>query len=188
MTRDTNVQNLDIYIPLSRMSVAATRPQFWQSVRRATDRFFGSLPLPHIHPDIISALGVLTAVGVFFMLKEQAPGYSRIFTLVIAWILLLVHLLLDGADGAIARRFHFRKNPAQARRGELIDLTADRLSEGIIFLAPGLFFPWFIFFLMNSVCAFFQFKTHRALVQPLRIVFFIALSITLVIALSTFHD
>lgn len=171
------------------MSVAASRPQFWQFVRKATDRFFSALPLPRIHPDIISTLGVLTALGVFFMLKESAaPGYSRVFTTAVAWVLLLVHLLLDGADGAIARRFHFRKDSAQARRGELIDLTADRLSEGIIFFAPGLFFPWFIFFLLNTVCAIAQYRTHRALVQPLRIVFFIALSTTLVITLSTFHD
>lgn len=171
------------------MSVATTRPQFWQSVRKATDRFFAALPLPRIHPDIISALGVLTALGVFFMLKESAvPGYSRVFTTVAALVLLFIHLLLDGADGAIARRFHFRKNASQVRYGELVDLTADRLSEGIIFLAPGLFFPWFIFFLMNLICAIVQFRTHRALVQPLRVVFFIALSITTAIMLSTFHD
>lgn len=153
------------------MTVASTRPGFWKAVRRGTDQIFAVLPLPRIHPDWISALSILTSVLVLLYL-QRGMAWA-------AWGALLVTVLLDGMDGAVARRFHFRKNTAEARRGSLIDLIADRISEGVIFLAPGLFFPWFIFFLLNCVVGTAQAIWHRALVQPLRLAFFIALTLKL---------
>lgn len=150
------------------MSVESTRPRFWQKLRQTTDRWILLLPLPRVHPDVLSIISLMFAGGVLYELLLHHTF--------LAWVFLALNLFLDGLDGAVARKFSFRTTEAQRRSGELIDLLVDRLSEGMIFLAPQLFVPWFWLFLVNSALAVVQYRSKRALVQPLRLAVFVLLT------------
>ncbi|MGF1449262.1 MAG: CDP-alcohol phosphatidyltransferase family protein [Opitutales bacterium] len=73
----------------------------------------------------------LTLAGLFAAMLTVATLWAGFWTLAL-W-LLLMHGVLDALDGAVARR-----RRCQSPRGERLDRTADRLSEGLILAAVAL--------------------------------------------------
>ncbi|MFH1598461.1 MAG: CDP-alcohol phosphatidyltransferase family protein [Patescibacteria group bacterium] len=123
--------------------------------RRATDVFYKKLPIPKVHPDIISFLSLITTVLFLIVLKYSKPW---------ALFLIFLTLFLDGLDGFIARKFNLK-----SKHGYWVDLFTDRLSEGIMFF-PFLN-PWFYLFLVNTIIAFLGIPAKKHLVLPLRFIF-----------------
>lgn len=131
------------------------------------------MPLPSINPDIVSVVSLLVA-----FLFVVAVSMQLWF---VSWIFLVVHLFLDGLDGAIARKFQVRKTPSQQQHGAVVDIIVDRASEGILFIIPPFFLPWFPLFLVNVLLTMLTFQKRRALIFPLRFAFFIVFTIQLLV-------
>lgn len=153
------------------MSIESTRPHFWRSPRRRIDGWYDRLPLPAVNPDLIS-LGSLVLAVMFLI----SLWYGQT---TLAWIVLLIHLFFDGLDGAVARRHGTRKTSAEHNHGLFVDLTVDRIAEGLLFLWPAFQLPWLPLFFVNVVLAVLSFIFRRALVQPLRFVFFLVFTFNL---------
>jgi phosphatidylglycerophosphate synthase len=151
----------------------ATRPPVWRRLRGASERLFDSYPLPNINPDLISTIGLCIA---FLFVVAVSEGMTFV-----AWIFVLFHLLLDGLDGAIARRYRIRKTHAAKRHGQFVDIVFDRAAEGILFILPPFFIPWFPLFLLNIVLAILTIRWQRALILPLRHAFFVVYTISLLL-------
>ena len=124
-----------------------------------------------MNPDIISAFSLVVA-----FLFVAAVSVDEQF---IAWLFLLVHFSLDGLDGAIAKRFALRRTAKERKHGEFVDIAVDRAAEGILFIIPPFFLPWFPLFLVNIVLAILTLRTRRAFILPLRFLFFIVFTISL---------
>lgn len=78
-----------------------------------------SAPAARIPPDAVSAAGVLTAAGAAIApVRPIGPG------------LVLATAVLDGLDGAIARR-----RGRISRHGAFVDTTADRIADALFLLA-----------------------------------------------------
>ncbi len=153
------------------MSIESTRPVLWQKIRHVTDTGFLALPLPKVNPDAVS-LGSVVAAVAFIVALSLGLAW-------IAWGILLAHLLLDGADGAIAKRYRFRRSKADRRHGQSVDLVADRASEFLLFLWPAFVWPWLPLALLNIGLAFLSVRYQRALVLPIRQAFVIVFTISL---------
>ena len=130
------------------------------------------MKVPATHPR--RALGVLSLLGAFLFVV--AVSQERGF---VAWGFLLVHLFLDGLDGAVARRYHRRTSGRERAHGQLVDVLSDRASEGILFVIPPFFWPWFPLFLVNILLGFLTLKYQRALIFPLRHLFAIIFTLSL---------
>ncbi len=115
------------------------------------------LPLPATNPDILSGLSIITSVLFVISLK-----YSSIF----AFMLIMATLLLDLFDGAVARKYK-----KESEEGRMIDIAADRLSEGIMFVP--FFVPWFFLFTLNCFLTLFSFKKRIHVILPLRHAFLV---------------
>ncbi len=131
---------------------------FVKKVRGLTDRLFLGLPLPKTNPNRISGLSIVTSV--LFILSMSQP--------VLALTFLLLTLFLDWFDGLIAK-----KHGLCCEKGYMVDVTSDRLSEGIIFSV--FFFPWFPLFALNTVLTLLSFERKKHIIIPLRHIFFIYL-------------
>ncbi|MDQ1683584.1 MAG: archaetidylinositol phosphate synthase [Frankiaceae bacterium] len=77
-----------------------------------------SAPLVRVPPDAISAAGVATAVAAIVAPRRAAAG------------LVLATGVLDGVDGAVARR-----RDVASRHGAFVDTAADRLTDVLFLLA-----------------------------------------------------
>ncbi len=137
------------------------------------ERWINAYPLPKMNPDVISGASVVMALLFVSAVNDSAYGA--------AWLFLFFHLLLDSVDGAVARRYRLRTTKEQQRHGQLVDLTADRISEGILFLWTPFFTFWAPFFLINTVLAFVQYRTQRAYVLPFRQIFFVVFTVGLLL-------
>jgi len=133
-------------------------------MRRIGDAVFKYIPLPKIHPDIVSALSVLMSVA--FLFRDDL-GFQI--------IVLLVVLLLDIFDGAIAKKYQFRKSPEEEQQGWMVDVTLDRVSEGIIAIA--FFVPLFPLFMLNTFLSLWSFRKKIHIILPLRQLLFLYLLI-----------
>lgn len=131
-----------------------------QRFRDYVDAPLLQLPLPRINPNIITALSVVLSIVFTFLLTKP----------LLALVTLLLVLLLDLLDGLIAHKYHL-----ESEEGYMIDATADRLSEGIMFIPY--FIPWFFLFVVNCFLTLWSFKTKRHIVLPLRIAFLVYLAI-----------
>lgn len=151
---------------------AIERLSFWQPLRTPLERWFEQLPLPNINPDLVSVGSVVLAFAFVVAVSQQMYGVSVVF--------LLLHLFLDGADGAIARRFRLRKTRIARQHGTLMDVFADRLSEAVIFLWPGFFWPWFPLFVLNVALSILSIRFRKSLVLPVRAVFAAVFIVSLV--------
>lgn len=151
----------------------ASRPDLWNRLRSDVNAWYATLPLPRINPDIISMLGVLVAFLFVVAVSAELPF--------VAWVFLLVHLFLDGLDGAVARAFQVRKTAAQRSHGQVVDMVFDRASEGILFVIPPFFLPWFPLFLLNILLTALTLQKQRAYILPLRLVFFVVFTIHLLV-------
>jgi phosphatidylglycerophosphate synthase len=136
--------------------MAHDKLKYVRKTREAIDSFL-CLPLPNINPNIISGLSVLTSL--FFIL---ALKYSS----ALAFIFIIITILLDWFDGLIAKKYK-----KCSEEGYIVDVTSDRLSEGIIF-AP-FFIPWFYLFVLNNILTIFSFTKNRHIILPIRHVFLI---------------
>lgn len=155
------------------MSIASTRWSVWQRIRDPFEAWFAALPLPRINPDLLSLASLLLA-ALFVMAVWVGVPF-------VAWIFLAVHLLLDGLDGAVARRYRFRRTKREQLHGQLVDFAADRGSEFIMFFLPTFFVPWFPLFVVNVALTIVSVAKQRALAMPLRQLFFIVYSVQLLV-------
>ena len=135
--------------------------------------WYATLPLPRVNPDVISLIGVLVAF--FVVVAVSAELWF------VAWIFLVVHLFLDGLDGAVARAFHVRKTQSERAHGQVIDMAFDRASEGILFVIPPFFLPWFPLFVLNVLLTLLTLRRQRAYILPLRLIFFVVFTIQLLV-------
>ena len=129
---------------------------FVNRFRSKLDRIGLALPLPDVHPNVISGMSVITSFAFLAFLR---------FSLVTSFSFLILTLLLDWFDGLTAKKF-FR----DSEEGYLADMASDRLSEGIMF---SVFFPWFCLFAANCLLAMVSVARRRHVVLPLRHVFVI---------------
>ncbi|MFH1445560.1 MAG: CDP-alcohol phosphatidyltransferase family protein [Nanoarchaeota archaeon] len=125
--------------------------------REALDKIFLKLPLPKINPNTISAASIITSLLFVFSLNYSA---------LLAFVLILITLLFDWLDGLVAK-----KHRLASEEGYMVDVTADRMSEGIMFLP--FFMPWFLFFAVNNVLALWGFKKNKHIIMPLRHLFLV---------------
>lgn len=151
----------------------SSRPFWWNRLRLGVEAWYASFPLPRINPDVVS----LSAILVSFLFVVAVSNELSF----VAWLFLCVLLFLDGLDGAIARKYGIRKTAADKRHGQLVDVVADRASEGILFVIPPFFLPWFPLFLVNIILTVITLRTQRAFILPLRLAFFVVFTISLLV-------
>lgn len=135
------------------------------ALKARTDSLLMRLPLPKINPNFVSGLSVISSV--FFIL---ALGYSQVLAFAIA----VAVLVFDALDGIIARKYRLETD-----EGYMIDVTSDRLSEGIMFVP--FFMPWFFLFAANCFLTLIGFRMKRHIILPLRHIFVIYLAIVLLL-------
>lgn len=136
-------------------------------VKKFKDALFLKLPLPRVNPDAISALSLVFSIVFLF----SSNLYFQI-------IILAMVLILDGMDGLVAEKYKYRKNKKEKNKGWMVDVTVDRLSEGVISLVS--FIPLFPLFILNSVLALWSYKTKRHLILPLRQILLLYLIIKII--------
>lgn len=146
-------------------TIETTRPHVWRKLRSHSRRTLLAYPLPRMNPDVISFFSVCMAILAVYAFSQGAFGA--------AWLFLALNLLFDGLDGAMAEKFKLRKTTKERRHGEIVDLCADRASELILFAWPPIAIVWMPIAIINTILAIVQFKTQRAFVFPLRIIFFL---------------
>lgn len=127
-------------------------------LRDNLDRIGLALPLPNVHPNVISGISIITSFAFL-----ASFGFSVILSL----LFLILTLLLDWFDGLVAKKF-FRTS----EEGYLADITSDRLSEGIMFV---IFFPWFCLFVLNCALSLMSVARRKHVILPLRHLFVIYL-------------
>jgi len=136
---------------------------FVKKMRKVTDHVFLKMPLPRVNPNMVSGLSLVTSV--FFLLTLNSA--------ILAFSFLLLTLLLDWFDGLIAK-----KHNLCSEEGYMVDITADRLSEGIIFSA--FLFPWFHLFALNTVLTMLSFSRKKHVIIPLRHIFLVFFLLTVI--------
>lgn len=136
-----------------------TRPNFILRFRNLADGLLIKLPLPRINPSIISVLSIF--ISLLFVIFWPVGWWLGV-------IFLSLTLFFDWLDGAVAKKFEM-----QSRRGWLIDVFCDRLSEVIIFLP--FFNLWFYLVIFNILLSIFSFSSKRHLILPLRFAFLLYL-------------
>lgn len=129
-----------------------------KTIRKYLDGAVIRLPLPNVDPNIISVLSVLFIIIALIF-------HDHIWWL-FTWVLL--SLIFDWLDGVIAR-----KHKRATKKGYLIDVYCDRLSEGLLFIV--FFNPWFYFFIVNLFLTVYSWKTKIHFVLALRLFFLIAI-------------
>lgn len=116
------------------------------------------LPLPRVHPNLVSVFSVFTSVLFLLCFLEGLRMLALFF--------LLFTLLLDWMDGLIAKKYAIC-----SKHGYLVDMISDRLSEGITFIP--FIVPWLYLSLLNFVLVFVGIAVSRHVVLPLRQAFVI---------------
>ena len=139
--------------------------KYVKEFRKIMDYYPLKLPLPRINPNIISGLSIITALLFILSLK-----YSKF----LAFILIIVTLLFDWFDGLIAK-----KHNLGSEKGYIVDVAADRISEGIMFIP--FFVPWFYLFTLNCFLTLFSFIKYKHIIMNLRIVFMVYFLLTYII-------
>lgn len=116
----------------SRTAAKENRPSRLEVWRRAISRPFttnvaGFVARSHVHPNIVSGIGLLFSF--------LAGGAAAVEKFVLAGILLLVSGLFDLLDGAVARASN-----RKTRFGAVLDSTLDRAGEAALLLGLLIFF------------------------------------------------
>lgn len=127
-----------------------------RELRKTTDEWLIKQPLPKVSPHMISGFSVLSSI--VFVLVLKSP--------VAALIAGLLTLALDWLDGLVAKKYGW-----SSEDGYVVDVAADRLSEGIM-LVPFLV-PWYLLFSLNVFLSIFSFVKQRHVVLPLRQLFMV---------------
>ncbi len=118
------------------------------------DRIFLWLPFPDVDPRMVSFASVFLSILAAVLLRADKLWFFMAY---------LVALLLDGADGIIARKHNRR-----SREGYLCDVACDRLAEGIVMVN---FLPWFALFVLNLFLSLFSIAKRKHWILPLRALF-----------------
>lgn len=113
------------------------------------------LPLPRVNPSLVSALSLLFSVGFAFTFDNQRW---------LAAALLLLALIFDWLDGAIAERYGLA-----SRKGWIIDSISDRLGEAVVLTPFNII--WTYLFALNTILTFVSYKIKINLTMPLRFAF-----------------
>lgn len=121
--------------------------------RHFTDEIGLKMPLPKIHPDIVSALSLFFSV--FFVF------FNNILYQI---LILIIVLLLDWFDGLIVKKYQYRKNEVEKNKGWMVDVFTDRLSEGIISIIY--FMPFFFLFSLNCFLSLWSYKSKKHFILP----------------------
>lgn len=117
---------------------------------------------PFKNPDVYTVTSVILSTGFLFI--SNIP--SRL-------VLLIVILLLDWMDGAAARRF---KGPS--KKGYIVDVTFDRISDGIITASIiGTVYGNILFFLylMNNLLSLMAIRTNKSYLLAIRFFYLVIL-------------
>lgn len=125
--------------------------------RSRVDKLGLALTFPDMNPNIVSGFSILTSM-LFVLLLHFLPVMSMVF--------LIITILLDWFDGLMARKFE-----RTSEEGYMVDVTSDRLSEGIIFSV--IFFPWFFLFTLNCLLTIKSFARRQHVILPLRHIFLV---------------
>lgn len=124
------------------------------------DRIGLALPLPNVNPNAVSGLSVITSMLTALFVYSGPPLHFLVI------FFLILTIVLDWFDGLIAKKFQ-----RTTEEGYIVDVTSDRLSEGIIFSV--FFFPWFFLFVINCLLTMRSFVKGRHVIIPLRHIFLI---------------
>ena len=128
--------------------------------REVIDLWLLRLPWPKVNPNLISYLALPFSL-IFILLWDKYE--------LLSFFVLVVVLLLDWIDGLVAKKYH-----STSEAGWVVDVTTDRLSEGIIFI--HFFHPWFYLFLVNILLTAASYKFKKfSLILPLRHLLFLYL-------------
>ncbi|MBN1646224.1 CDP-alcohol phosphatidyltransferase family protein [Candidatus Woesearchaeota archaeon] len=133
-----------------------------KSLRKLIDTPLMAMKLPNVDPDLISVLSVLLVVVAIM-------HHSNLWW-VFGWV--MASLIFDWMDGVIAR-----KHNRATKRGYIVDVYCDRLSEGILFTV--FFVPWFYLFILNMILTVIGFKTKVHFNLALRLIFLVVLVLQL---------
>lgn len=145
---------------------------FWADLRAPFDRWFASLPLPHVNPDVVSGMSLLLAFLFVAAVYQDMPG--------VAWVFLAVHLFLDGAGIEIAGRWRKEHERDELLHGQRLDLFVDRAGELLLFSSPVFAWPWLFFFVINTFLTLLSIMKHRSYILPLRQAFLVYYTLTLI--------
>ncbi len=129
---------------------------FVRKLRKEVDKVGLALPLPNVHPNVISGFSIMTSLAFLAIFR---------FSVVLSLLFLIITLVLDWFDGLIAKKFE-----RGSEEGYLADIMSDRLSEGIMFV---IFFPWFCLFVVNCMFSIISVAKKKHVILPLRHVFVI---------------
>ncbi|MFA5070666.1 MAG: CDP-alcohol phosphatidyltransferase family protein [Patescibacteria group bacterium] len=131
-----------------------------QKARDVIDLWLLRLPWPKVNPNYISYLALPFSL-IFILLWDRYK--------LLSFFVLVFVLILDWMDGLVAKKYQ-----TASEEGWLVDVTTDRLSEGVIFI--HFFHPWFYLFLVNLflTAASFKFKKF-SFILPLRHLLFLYL-------------
>ena len=139
--------------------------------RKPLDRLIVKLPFPKINPDYVSYSTILTTIiSVIFFINREMWWF---------WSFLLITLILDWADGTIARKYNL-----ETEKGWLLDKIIDRISETILFSV--IWIPGLLFVLLNIAMMIMSYKGKYPLIlmfiPPLRVVLLIVYLFILLMA------
>jgi hypothetical protein len=123
-----------------------------RALRETSDRLLLRLPLPRINPSYVSGASL---VGSLLFLAVLPYSHAA------ALALLAAVVVLDWLDGITAQKHHL-----WSREGYAIDLAADRISEGLIFVP--FFVPWFYLFVLNALLTLVSVARQKHTILPLR--------------------
>jgi len=126
--------------------------------RQKIDTPILKLPWPYFHPNLISFFSIIFSILFVVTLKWLNPYISL--------ACLILNFMLDWADGLVAKKYNLC-----SKKGWVIDVVADRISEGIIFF--NFFNPWFYLFILNSVLTVISYFIKKQIILPLRLAFII---------------
>lgn len=145
---------------------------FWAELRAPIDRWYRSLSLPHIDPNVYVGLSLLLA-----FLFTSAVSDALIF---VAWVFLAAHLVFDGLAGALKsswrQTYPWDDVPCVAQRA---DVFAGLACDLLIFGNPTFASPWLLLFVLNALLAVLSLVRQRSYILPLRQVFFVYFTLTL---------
>jgi phosphatidylglycerophosphate synthase len=132
--------------------------------RNLLDKYESKLVFPVKDPNFYQIVGLLLS-GVFLFKPHPVLGI----------ILIVIILLSDWMDGAVARRYK-----KTSREGWMIDVVVDRISEGLMFVAYlGTFVGniFFFLYLLNILGSYYSVKTGKQTILALRFFYLIYLLI-----------
>lgn len=144
----------------------------WTNLRAPFERWFASLPLPQVNPDVVSGICLLLA---FLFVAAVYQGGNDV-----AWVFLAAHLFLCGIADALARQWRAAHDRDDLLHAQRLDLFVDRASELLLFSAAAFLWPWLFLFVVNTFLTLLSMLRHRSYILPLRLAFFVYFTLTLV--------